>query len=387
MTDLQISLIVLGVVIVGGVFSYNKWQEGRAKKNVERAFSDGPDDILMTPKADEPETPAPAIEERVEPTFTGEDTSVPEQEMLGVQEEAELVPVVDFEVDLAAEVEDGDEEPTESKPLEKAPVIDPGIDCTIPVPFEEEVRGEKLLPVLQSLRHVGNKPVHFMGLVRDAAHPDGSWQPIVHGLTYQGMHVGVQMANRSSALGEIEYSELLVRVREIADELGAEPDVPDMAEVMEHARALRQFVIDHDAKLSINIRANGPSWEISTLLAVLEHQGFDVRPDGRFEMLDASGTPLFALLTNENVAAEYTSRLTLLLDVPRVAPEQDGFNLMTACARALAERLNGLVVDDGDQLLTDDMLAQIADQVQAFYVDMENAGVPAGSVRAMRLFV
>lgn len=381
MTDLQISLIVLGVVIVGGVFGYNKWQEGRAKKNVERAFSDGPDDILMTPKADEPD--APALEDRVEPTFfDGEPDGLSQDEP--VAQDVVLQESVSVH-DAVPEVED--DISSVSTPVSSAPIIDSGIDCTIPIPFEEEMRGERLLPILQSLRHVGNKPVHFMGLVKNAENPAGNWKPIVHGFKYQGLQVGVQMANRTSALGEIEYSELLVRVREIADELGAEPDIPDMSDVMAHARELRQFVIDHDAKLSVNIRANGDSWEISTLLAVLERQGFDVRPDGRFEMLDASGTPLFTLLTNENVAAEYTSRLTLLLDVPRVAPEQDGFGLMSTCAKALAERLNGLVVDDADQLLTDDMLTQIADQVQAFCQDMENAGVPAGSVRALRLFI
>ena len=36
MTDLQISLIGIGIAIVIGVIAYNKWQEYRAKKHVER---------------------------------------------------------------------------------------------------------------------------------------------------------------------------------------------------------------------------------------------------------------------------------------------------------------------------------------------------------------
>ena len=47
MTDLQISLIGIGIAIVIGVIAYNKWQEYRAKKHVERAFSDPVDDVLM----------------------------------------------------------------------------------------------------------------------------------------------------------------------------------------------------------------------------------------------------------------------------------------------------------------------------------------------------
>ena len=59
---------------------------------------------------------------------------------------------------------------------------------------------------------------------------------------------------------------------------------------------------------------------------------------------------------------------------------------MTACARMLANRLDGEVVDDGNQPLQDAALTEIAEQVNAFYSNMEAAGVPAGSTRATRLF-
>ena len=47
MTELQASLMAIGGVIVVGVISYNKWQEWRAKKSVEQAFSPLQDDVLM----------------------------------------------------------------------------------------------------------------------------------------------------------------------------------------------------------------------------------------------------------------------------------------------------------------------------------------------------
>jgi len=134
------------------------------------------------------------------------------------------------------------------------------------------------------------------------------------------------------------------------------------------------------------VQSKGAPWAINTLLAALERQGFDLRPDGRLVMPDGEGGVLFSLSTNVTLAAETTSRLTLLLDVPRVAPARDGFGAMTACARMLASRLDGVVVDDGNQPLTDPTLAEIAEQVAAFYQHMESANIPAGSTRAMRLF-
>src|SRR3954454_2398745 len=49
MTDLQTSLMAIGGTIVVGVISYNKWQEYKAKRSVERAFSSEHDDVLMSP--------------------------------------------------------------------------------------------------------------------------------------------------------------------------------------------------------------------------------------------------------------------------------------------------------------------------------------------------
>jgi FtsZ-interacting cell division protein ZipA len=361
MTDLQASLMVIGGTIVAGVISYNKWQEYKAKKTVQRAFSSEHDDVLMNPHMK-----APLVqEERLEPNFVGE--------VFADAAEMESAPSTSVEAQPAS-LQDV---PIQSKELP----VDELIDCTIQFALEAPVRGEKLLPKLQTVRHVGNKPVHFVGQ-RD----DGTWEPIGHGTIYYGLAAGVQLANRSSALNELEYSELITRLRQIADEIDAEPEVPDMTEVIASARALHQFVAEYDAQLSVNIQSKGAPWAINTLLAALERQGFDLRPDGKLVMPDGDGDILFSLSTNVTLAAETTSRLTLLLDVPRVARQRDGYGAMIACAKMLAARLDGAVVDDGNQSLSDSALAEIAEQVASFYSQMDAANIPAGSTRALRLF-
>lgn len=363
MTDLQTSLMAIGGAIVAGVISYNKWQEYKAKKSVERAFSSSPDDVLMR---ESPEGQA----ERHEPVFVPHDQDEHEQSQHATSETSAITR------------KQAQSQAALSRDSARNLPVDPMVDCVIPLAMETPLRGEKILPVLQSLRYVGNKPVHFIGQ-REA---DGEWETVAHGNTYAALQTGVQLANRSGALNELEYSDLVMRLRQVADELNAEPDVPDMMRVMSAARDLHQFVGEYDAQLSINVQANKTSWPINTLLAALERQGFDLRPDGRLVMPDGEGGILFSLLTNVTLASETTSRLTLLLDVPRVSPSYDGFGAMTACARSLAARLDGTVVDDGNQPLSDAALNQIADQVRAFYADMETAEIPAGSARALRLF-
>lgn len=361
MTDLQASLMAIGGLIVVGVFSYNKWQEYRARKSVQKAFSSEHDDVLMQPDGSEK-----TEKERQEPSIdlggqlAPESGDLPEAALPAHEEES-----------LA---------PPQPAPQKELPV-DELIDCTILLAMEAPVRGDKVLPKLLTLRHVGNKPVHFVG-----QREDGGWEPVGHGAMYYALCAGVQLANRSSALNELEYSELIMRLRQIADEIDAEPEVPDMADVMGKARALHQFVAEYDAQLSVNVQSKGAPWAINTLLAALERQGFDLRPDGRLVMPDGDGGILFSLSTNVTLASETTSRLTLLLDVPRVAPLRDGFGAMIACSKMLAARLDGVVVDDGNQPLSDAALEEIGGQVTEFYSQMEAATIPAGSTRALRLF-
>jgi len=386
MIDLQTSLIAAGGVFVVAVISYNKWQEYKARKSVERAFATDHDDVLMrndgasaarqepmldlgaTPAATEPML-EPASAPAITPATSGAGTSTG-----------------------AASGADADNEPLNSTmaiatpeptpPAELADrLVDPLIDCLIPLVLEGAVRGDKILPVLQTLRLVGTKPIHYIGLA-----VSGDWEPIVHGGVYTKLQAGVQMATRTTALNEIEYSDLVTRLRTVADEIGAEPEVPDMIDVMAEARTLHRFVAGHDAQLGVNLLSNGGPWAISTLIGALENQGFDVRPDGRFAMPDGEGGLLFTLTTNVTLGADTTSRLTLLLDVPCVAPARDGFGAMVACAKSLVGRLDATIVDDSDQPLLDPALAEINGQVLEFYQEMEASDIPAGSNRAMRLF-
>ena len=424
MTDLQMSLIAAGGVFIAGVVGYNKWQEYKARKSVERAFASDHDDVLMRsgeeavaidrqePVLDVGAAAAPAptptpihAEPVLDPVVADVPAARPEPQLA----EPSLDPVVAAPAPVATasapapapaaapttSYRAGGSSAAQDAVAASLPgtrpgmpaaelaecLVDPLIDCMIPLSIETPVRGDRILPALHKLRRVGNKPIHYIGFA-----VSGDWEPIVHGGVYTKLQAGVQMATRTTALNELEYSELVTRLRAVADEIGAEPEVPDMIEVMSDARTLHRFVAGHDAQLGINLAANGAPWAMSTLIGALENAGFDVRPDGRFAMPDGDKGVLFTLSTNVTLGADTTSRLTLLLDVPCVAPARDGFGKMVECARALTQRLDATIVDDGDQPLMDEALDEIKAQVLEFYQEMEAADIPAGSTRALRLF-
>lgn len=380
MTYLTESLVTIGGIFIFGVILYNQWQEYQAKKRVDRAFSSEHNDVLMTPEKNGPN----AGGERHEPSFSADKkaASNPDHPISQQTPQQTSQPVSQ-----------------QAKNVEEAPVlpkelpVDEGIDCVIPMTLEEAVRGDKIITIFQGLRHVGNKAVHSIG-----QNLDGNWEVVTREGMYTALRVGVQLASRSKVLNELEFSELVTRLRQVGDELSAEPDVPDMAAVITEARRLHQFIVDHDVRLSVNVHSNGAPWEIDALSMLLEKQGFALRADrtdDNFWMPDGHAGFLFSLSTNivpsdafnaSNASNTATLRLTLLLDVPRVASQKDGFGAMIACAQFLARQLDGTIVDDGNQVLPDAALEEIAQQVLAFYDDMQKWDIPAGSSRALRLF-
>lgn len=361
MTELQASLIAIGGAIVVGVVSYNKWQEWRARRSVENAFSPLEEDVLMGAKGGS---------ERQEPVLG------PVAADADAQDQA---------TGPASEALDETAQHHSSSPfVETAPKpfpLDTFIDCVIPLTLEMPLRGEKVTAAFHQLRLVGNKHVEVIGETEA-----GEWEKVAVAGVYHALQVGVQLANRHGPLSELEYSELVSGLNQLSDELDATPELPDMAEVMNLAKRLYQLIHEFDVQLSINVRAKEGSWSLATLRPALQRQGLELRPDGRMVMQDGEGSALYWVLTNANPADDTTSLMTLLLPVATVAPERDGFKSMTALARSLATRLSGMVVDDAGHPLSDESLSAIAQQIRSFYGAMEQTGISPGSPRAQRLF-
>jgi FtsZ-interacting cell division protein ZipA len=358
MTELQASLVAIGAAIVVGVISYNKWQEWRARKSVEQAFSTTQDDVLMQDGS--------APDMRQEPVLTPfEGPDVIDTAALAERER------------MAFPGEGGE---AAAAPARRSP-LDAVIDCIVPLTLDAPLRGEKVNVAFQQLHLVGGKPVRVVGL-----NETGEWEAVAVGGIYTALQVGVQLATRAGALSELEFSELATRLDQISDQLDASAELPEMPDTMAKARALHQQVQEFDAQLSINVRANNAPWVVTTLKPALQRQGMELRPDGRLVMPDGEGGLLVSVSTNANPADDTSQQITLLLPVALVAPDRGGFKAMTAFAKSLATRLSATVVDDEGQPLTDAVLASIAEQVVDFYRAMERAGIPAGSARAQRLF-
>ena len=128
------------------------------------------------------------------------------------------------------------------------PRLDALIDAIAPLALEAPVSGELALAHLPPTRRAGSKPFYIEGLNAES----GDWEPPAAGQRYGELQAGVQLANRSGALNEIEYSEFVQKLQAFAEAVGAMADLPDMLEVVARARELDAFAGPHDAQLAVH---------------------------------------------------------------------------------------------------------------------------------------
>jgi hypothetical protein len=94
------------------------------------------------------------------------------------------------------------------------------------------------------------------------------------GQRYTQLQAGIQLANRSGALNDIEFSEFIIKIQAFCDALGGTPDFPDMRQEVARARELDQFASDHDAQLGFVLRAKRAAWSPSYIVQMAARLGF-----------------------------------------------------------------------------------------------------------------
>ncbi|WP_284616875.1 cell division protein FtsZ [Aquabacterium humicola] len=269
--------------------------------------------------------------------------------------------------------------------------LDPLIDAIAPITLEAPVSGELALTHLPPSRRAGTKPFLIEGLNAET----GEWELPASGQRYGEFQAGVQMANRSGALNQIEFSEFVQKLQGFADGVGGMVEVPDMFDVVGRARELDGFASEHDAQLAVTLRANGAAWSVGYVQQCAGRRGFvpGVLP-GRLVLPSAEegAPPLLvlgfdaqaALAEDPNIAA--VRQVTLSLDVLQTPEAAEPFPAWHEAARNLAADMDAAMVDDQGRPITLHAFAAIGEDLKALYRKLEERDLAAGSTAARRLF-
>ena len=298
--------------------------------------------------------------------------------------------------EVAADAEAGpDTEPGPLRtPQKRVPRLDALIDAIVPMALESPVSGDMALQHLPPSRRAGSKPFYIEGLDAET----GTWEPLQPGRRYGELQAGVQLANRSGALGEIEYSEFIQKVQAFADAMGASMDAPDMLDVVARGRELDGLASPLDAQLTVTLRTNAVAWSVAFVQQVAHRAGLvpGAVPGRMVLAADEEGAPPVLVLAVDAQAAlaalgespqnAAVRECTLVLDVPQTPASAEPFPAWHLLGKQLSDDLDATVVDDQGQPLTLHDFDGIGKEVNELYARLEALDLAAGSAAARRLF-
>lgn len=282
--------------------------------------------------------------------------------------------------------------PMVTRPATRRPSLrlDALIDVIATLHLEAPVSGEAALAHLPGSRRAGSKPFSIEGLNANS----GELETPQPGERYVEFQAGLQLANRSGALSEIEFSEWVQKVQAFADSIGATPDFPDMLDAVARGRELDAFAGQHDAQMAFRLQAKGAAWTLGFLQRAASKQGLTPGGPGRLVLPGAAEgePPMLWLQIETSVAlaeegeATPLREATLMFDVAQTAESLEPFAQLQDLARRLGRELDAELIDEAGRPLGPHAFAAIAQQLSTLYKALASRDLPAGSMAARRLF-
>lgn len=348
MSELQVSLLGIGAVVVIAVYGYSAWQQRQYRRKFSAAFRPHREDALY-------QAPSGAAER---------------------------------EVGAGAEVE----APVRSSVAdEMCSALDAATDYVAVLAADSPMSAGVLAPLWQQRFDFG-KNVTVCGL--NAA--TGAMERVVaeSTLSYTEFRLAMQLADRSGAASEGRLKMFHDLARDLAQQAGADVALPDVTEAAARALQLDEFCAEVDQLIGLNILPGGDrvlaGADVAQVAAMF---GFELQADGSYHLLDARGHTLYTLADFDGTPFQHhtikqmrLSGLSLLLDVPRVEQPVQRFDEMAALARKIGMELRAAVVDDHRVALGDKAIAMIRGRVAAIENRMLEYPIVPGSAQARRLF-
>jgi FtsZ-interacting cell division protein ZipA len=371
MSDLQVSLLIIGVIVVGGVTAFNWFQQWRLRRKLENAFGDKHEDVLLrgevpreVPARVEPQVSSAARVERAAP-----EPARPVQ-VSGGHAERKTAP------------------PTDALP--SLPDFDPAIDYIVAIDAREAISAAGLAEVHTKAAACGRR---FRVMGYSAGAPDWEEAGRLSGGRYEHLRLAVQLVNRGGPVDANTLTTFCAAAQQCAARFEATATCPEIEAALARAAEVDAFCADVDIAIGVNVIATAGKFSGTRIRSLAEAAGFKLESDGLFHYRDEARRTLFTLDNHEpapflpeQIKHLSTAGITLLLDVPRVADGHAVLDLMVGIGRELARELGGALVDDNRVPLTENSVRAIQQQLKAIHGRMDARGIAAGSERALRLF-
>ncbi|MEW6293589.1 MAG: cell division protein ZipA C-terminal FtsZ-binding domain-containing protein [Pseudomonadota bacterium] len=405
MSELQLSLIALGVALVAAIWFYNRRVEKRHRQRAEQMLPRTGGDVLAPQAAVRSEKAEPGFAPQI--AVDSQDAAVgkaPEARPLSPAERA-VAPEPSFmDADLPLEPEnaalsgtaevdlllDAGKEGGGSVPV-PAEWGDGHADCLLRIEFVAPVPVTALWEEHRDWSERIDKPIQWLGFEEQSGHwrtlqpqDDGS---VTH------LAVALQLVDRLGAVGEDTLKTFIDGIARLAQRFVGRAETPPLVPLLERARELDAFCASVDLQLSLHVLPKDSAQMSGRLLKpLIEAAGLRLEGE-RYVALDASGAEAFALICRSATAfpAERVEAMELIdliysIDVPRVAAGAANFDSMMAFARQCTDSLGGQLADAHRKPLPEATIATIRGRIDELQKRMADRGIAPGGVRALRLF-
>ena len=383
MSDLQLGLILVGVLIVVAVYAFNRYQERQFRRRIEARFQE------QTPAADPllDEAIESRTEERIEPHL-GEpaaDTAPAEPAGPSVSQtprQSEASP---------RDSDDASATHAAQSPVEATEPALSLIDYVCDIETAEPIASAVLNEFLKAVNSIG-KPVQVIGWNPRS----NEWLalPSSTDISPSRIQVALQLADRSGPINRVQLSSMRDLAHQFAERVGGVSECPQIDMAAQTAQEIDRFCAQVDISIGCHVVPNSSGGLSGTKVrGLLESAGFVLESSGRFVLRADDGAVMLAAesmdgeaMSADRLRAGPVPGLTLTMDVPRVPAGTRVFDRMLELGRQLAHALDATVVDDNRTRLSDAGIKVIRQQLRNVQAAMEAQGIPAGGALAARLF-
>lgn len=389
MKDLQIALIVFGVVLVLAVWLYNRLQEKRHLARKSRQVAPpAASTAAVDAAAPDREGGKSERDDRIEPSLSPPlpGAAAPEPSFMDADLPIEPGSARPHgEVDLPLDFEE------EEMPAVPPEWSDGSVDCLVRIEFVAPVPVRVLREEHRDWSERIDKPVQWLGLDEHTGH----WRTLLPDDPGSVKHLAaaLQLVDRLGAVSAETLTAFVEGMNRLAQRFVGKIEAPQTAGLVERARELDAFCASVDLQLTLHVLPRNAVRLSGALLKLLiDRMGLRLEGE-RFVASNPDGSEAFALICRsatslplERLGEMQLSELIFSLDVPRVANGVQAFERLLDCARQCAATLGGQLADAHRKPLPEATIAMIRSRIVELQSRMAERGIAPGGVRALRLF-
>lgn len=418
MSDLQLALVILGLLIIAGVVAYNWMQERKLRKEVSSDFIVPQKDVLaedfdMNADAYVVDKELAEVRDKAKRYLDSssaeafKDTISLENSSPGSIPEPKSAPKIEPTIEIPQAQLDKTEalksEPVKTPEIIKASlheklqdlqvnlpdVTHPQIDLTAILFATKNIAHTELETLVATFKEF-TLPVMLHGLTSD-----DKWFQIANSpstSTYKQIACSLQLADRGGPVAKSLLNKFQFAVEETGLSLNTHVEWQGNGDPMQRAIELDQFCIEVDQMVNVHVAGGETPIHGTKFKGLAEASGMLLKDDGKFHYY-ANEIPLYAVIdtnnipfTSDSLRSNVLKSITFQLEIPKVGNCEQVFNQMILNAQKIASSLSGNLVDDNQKPLGDLQIEKIRQQLRVIHATMVARGVMPGSPSSMRLF-